>query len=34
MRGRRLLSGTALAVLLLVPALADVTGKWTAAIDT
>ncbi|MGO9231540.1 MAG: hypothetical protein ACLQKA_20305 [Bryobacteraceae bacterium] len=31
---RRLLGGAALAVLLLVPALADVTGKWTAAIDT
>jgi len=30
----RLLRGAALAVLLLVPALADVTGKWTAAIDT
>jgi hypothetical protein len=34
MMGRRLLRGAALAVLLLVPALADVTGKWTAAIDT
>jgi hypothetical protein len=34
MKGRRLLRGTALAVLLLVPALADVTGKWAAAIDT
>jgi len=34
MKGRRLLRGAALAVLLLVPALADVTGKWTAAIDT
>jgi hypothetical protein len=34
MRGRRLLRGAALAVVLLVPALADVTGKWTAAIDT
>jgi opacity protein-like surface antigen len=34
MKGRRLLLGTALAALLLVPAWADVTGKWTAAIDT
>jgi hypothetical protein len=34
MKGRRLLRGTALAVLFLVPALADVTGKWAAAIDT
>lgn len=34
MRGRRLLLGAALAVLLLAPAFADVTGKWTAAIDT
>jgi len=34
MKGCRLLRGAALAVVLLVPALADVTGKWTAAIDT
>ncbi|MGO9896926.1 MAG: hypothetical protein ACLPX8_22220 [Bryobacteraceae bacterium] len=34
MKARRLLLGSALAVLLLAPALADVTGKWTAAIDT
>jgi len=34
MKNRRLLMGAALTVLLLVPALADVTGKWTAAIDT
>jgi hypothetical protein len=34
MNGRRVLRGTALAILLLVPALADVAGKWTAAIDT
>jgi hypothetical protein len=34
MNSCRLLRGAALAVLLLVPALADVTGKWTAAIDT
>jgi hypothetical protein len=31
---RKLLLGTGLAVLMLVPALADVTGKWSAAIDT
>jgi hypothetical protein len=30
----RLLRGAALALVLLVPAVADVTGKWTAAIDT
>lgn len=34
MKGRRLLLGTAMAVLLAVPALADVTGKWTATIET
>ena len=34
MKGSRLLRGAALAVLLSVPALADITGKWTAAIDT
>jgi len=34
MTGRRLLRGAAMVGLLLVPALADVTGKWTAAIDT
>jgi hypothetical protein len=34
MKDRKLLRGAALAVLLLVPALAGVTGKWTAAIDT
>jgi opacity protein-like surface antigen len=34
MKGRRLLLGAALAVLLMVPLWADVTGKWTAAIDT
>ena len=34
MKGRRLLLGTALAVLVLIPAWADVAGKWTAAIDT
>jgi hypothetical protein len=34
MKAPRLLLGTALAVLLLAPAWADVTGKWTAAIDT
>jgi len=33
-KSRRLLLGAALTVLLLVPAMADVTGKWTAAIDT
>ena len=34
MKGSRLLRGAALAVLLSVLALADITGKWTAAIDT
>jgi hypothetical protein len=34
MKGRRLLLGAALALLMLLPAWADVTGKWTAAIDT
>lgn len=33
-KGRRLLWGAALSVVLMLPALADVTGKWTAAIDT
>jgi len=34
MKVPRLLLASALAALLLAPALADVTGKWTAAIDT
>ena len=34
MKIRRLLQGAVLSVLLLIPALADVAGKWTAAIDT
>ena len=34
MMGRRLLLSAALGILLLVPAMADVSGKWTAAIDT
>jgi hypothetical protein len=32
MKNRRLLQGAVLSVLLLIPALADVAGKWTAAI--
>jgi opacity protein-like surface antigen len=34
MKAPRLLLSSALAVLLLAPAVADVAGKWTAAIDT
>ncbi len=34
MKVPRLLLGSALAALLLAPAFADVTGRWTAAIDT
>lgn len=34
MKLRRLLPGVVLAVFLAVPAFADITGKWTAAIDT